>query len=91
MGSYFWTCPECGKTIDLSTTRTYDISDEIECPFCGRISIISDTEIQLKVKATGRKVSPTKMEELEKFKESFERKNIRNINKDLPSSMKLIG
>ena len=68
MGSYIWTCPECGKTIDVSSTGTYEISDEIECPFCGRISIVSDTEITLTVRATGRKVSPTELEKLEALK-----------------------
>ena len=70
MGSYVWVCPECGKTTDESTTGSYDGTDEIECPWCGRVSIVTDVEYQLTVKATSKKVSPTKLEELEKLKDS---------------------
>jgi len=73
MGSYNWICPECGKSINESTTGNYDIGDEIECAFCGRISIVSDEEITLSVRAIGRKVSPTKMEELEKLKKNYQK------------------
>ena len=68
MGSYIWTCPECGKTTDESTTGSYDFGDEIECPWCGRVSIVSDIDVTLTVRGTTKKVSPTKLQELERIK-----------------------
>lgn len=63
-----WRCPECGKTTDESTTGSYDFGDEIECPWCGRVSIVSDIDITLTVRGTTKKVSPTKLQELERIK-----------------------
>lgn len=76
MGNYYWTCSDCGKITSESTTADYDIGDEVECPWCGRIAIVSDLEIELTIRATTKKVSPTKAEELEKIKMEYKSKTL---------------
>ena len=68
MGNYYWTCPDCGKITSESTTGDYDFGDDVECPWCWRVSTVTNLEIELSVRATTKKVSPTKLEELETLK-----------------------
>lgn len=65
---YEWTCPDCKKTTSGCTTGSYEYGDKIECDWCGRVSkVINKTSI-LDVEITDKKVSPTKLEELEALK-----------------------
>jgi len=66
--SYEYTCPDCGKTTCEHTTGDYNFGDEVECPWCGRISTVSNLNIVLSLRVTTKKTSPTKLEELEELK-----------------------
>ena len=68
MSEYNWICSDCGKTTGECTTGSYDFGDEIECPWCGRVSRITNIEHNLFVEMTKEKISPTKLEELELLK-----------------------
>ena len=74
MSEYRFTCHECSKTTSESTTGKYDFGDEVECPWCGRVHTVRDLEIRLFLNPTSRKVSPTKLEQLEQLKITKENK-----------------
>jgi len=63
--NYDWKCPDCKKTTSCSTTDD-DIEnyDELECPWCGRVSRVVNHTVVFDVEQTKRKVSPTELEKL---------------------------
>lgn len=64
-------CLDCKKTTSESTTGNYDFGDDVECPWCGRVSRVTNIKSILYVEQTKKKVSPTKLEELEKLKNKY--------------------
>jgi DNA-directed RNA polymerase subunit RPC12/RpoP len=66
--NYEYICPDCKKGTSGSTTADYDFSDAIECPWCGRVSRITNITCHFELEQTNKKSSPTKLEELEALK-----------------------
>ena len=53
--NYMWTCPECKKSTFGETTGSYELGEEIECCWCGRVSEIIDIVHKFSVRMTGEK------------------------------------
>lgn len=73
--NYDWECPDC-KKVTLCSTTDDDIEnyEELECPWCGRVSKIVDHEVTFIVQQTNKKASPTELEKLEALKKDHEKK-----------------
>ena len=65
---YNYTCGDCKKDISGETTGTYDVGDNITCPFCGRVLSIYMIEAHLFTDPTSEKKSPSEYEKLEQYK-----------------------
>jgi len=65
--NYEWKCPDCKKRTSGSTTGIYCFQDEIECSWCGRISIISNITSHFQVEQTEKRISPTELQKLEQL------------------------
>jgi NAD-dependent SIR2 family protein deacetylase len=73
--NYDWKCPDCEKCTSCSTTDDdLENYDELECPWCGRVSKVINHTVTFYVEQTNKKVSPT---ELEKLNEIIEKNKVK--------------
>lgn len=66
MTNYEWDCPDCKAKWSGSTTGNIEITDEMECPKCGRVSMVVKTLLKItEMKQTSIVKSPTKLQKIE--------------------------
>lgn len=69
--NYEWECPDCKSKWAGSTTGYVEITDELECAKCGRVSVVVDTILKvIELRKTSIVKSPTKLEEIEQYKKA---------------------
>jgi len=67
--NYEWDCPDCKAKWSVGTTGNVEITDELECAKCGRVSIVVDMLTKItEVRQTSVVKSPSELERIEQMK-----------------------